>query len=468
MNNDPNNQDTTPLPENPFQQPAPQQPAQPAFQQPVADPWQQPIQDPVVHPVAPVTSAAPQQFGAQSDFSASSGTAPITDPSAPDAPVYPFAAPPLSTNYSTDVPEAPKPKKKGLLIGGIITAALLILFGGGSALAYNVWYQNPDKVVADALVGAMTASTIAATANIDMKTDDYTLKVQLNGRTTTEATGYLGVKLDYKTEGAEFNVDGEGIFGTGGDLYVKVNDLKELVDKFAEQSGGADFTAFEEIITKIDGNWIKISKEDLGEYSTDYEETQKCVTDYTTSLKNDKAQQKAVTDEIITLYKASQFIVVGDSLGSKSVDGVGSLGYTLDFDYAKTKSFIGGLADTAFGKKLKECDESLDFEKLADGMSSETDDTEKSTSTNELWISRFGHEVTEFNVTGKDDDVEATFNFKPVFNKNEAIEIPKEAIPLSELKADAEKAYNNYYAHSASSLSTGDSIDYTALDMSSL
>ncbi len=466
MNNDPNNQDITPPAEQPLQQPVPQpfiQPRpQPTFQQPAADPWQQPIQDPIQHPAAPVY---PQQFGTQPELTNTPEGAPASDIIAPGTPGFAFnTAPPLSTNYSTDVPEAPKPKKKGLVIAGIISAAILILLGGGSALAYNVWYQNPDKVVADALVNAMTASTVAAKSTIDMKTDDYSVKVEMNARTTTEATGYIGVKVNYKTDDAEFNIDGEGIFGTGGDLYVKVNNLKELMDKFAEEAGGADLTAFDAIIKKVDGNWIKISKEDLGDYSTDYEETQKCIADYTTSLKNDRAQQKAVTDEIVILYKASQFIVVGESLGSKNVDGVGSLGYRLDFDYAKSKSFIGGLADTAFGKKLKECDESLDFEKMADSMTSETDDTEKSNLKNELWISRFGHEVTEFNVSGKEDDVDATFIIKPVFNKNEAIEIPKEAVTLTELKADVEKAYSSFYEQSYGQ----DTSDSTALDMSSL
>jgi hypothetical protein len=39
----------------------------------------------------------------------------------------------------------PKKKLSKGLLAGIIVAGALVLFGGGSVLAYNLWYQNPVR-----------------------------------------------------------------------------------------------------------------------------------------------------------------------------------------------------------------------------------------------------------------------------------------------------------------------------------
>ncbi len=329
------------------------------------------------------------------------------------------------------------------MIAGIVTAALLILLGGGSALAYTLWYQNPDKVVGDALVNAITAETVSGTGNIEIKNDDYTVKMELSGRTTTEATGLLDVKFDYTADDVSYVVNGEGIFGPEGDLFLKLDNPKELTDKLSEQSGGTvDYsTIFSGVIEKIDGNWVKISSKDLEAYSPDFKDTQKCIADYTTSLKNDKALQKTVSREIVNIYTANKFINVTENLGTKDINGASSLGYKLAFDAEKSKAFTGALADSQLGKKLKECDESFDFKAIAEDMSTEKDEVTKT----ELWVSTFAHEITEITVSGDDEAGTGFIKFQPVFNKNEAIAIPENTVTLEELSADIEQAYSEYY-----------------------
>lgn len=383
---------------------------------------------------------------------------------APEIPQTPFNAQPTQTSAPTPNPpavseapisqptpfglgseaqpqataQAPKKKHKGLIIT-IIVVAFLALLATSAALAYNFIYQNPEKVVTDSLMKAITAETIAGNGTVVAKNDTITIKVGIDGGSDGE-NGKLKASLDISSDDREVKLDGEGVFAKNGDLFLKVNNADELVQTLMEGSGSTS-TALDGLIEKVDGQWIKISNDELGTYSETYEKSKKCVDDALGSAQNDKSLNKEISD----LYRANSFIIVKDKLGSKTINGVESLGYEIEGDAAKAKAFISGIKETQLGKKLITCDDSFDFDSLAEGLdSSSVDGTYKV----QLWASRFGHELTELNVNGKNDDTDVSVVFHPIFNKTVEVEIPTDTISLEELQTEITNTLSQLYMQS--------------------
>lgn len=359
-------------------------------------------------------------------------------PQEPQDPVNPVVAP-----VPQQVVTSPKKGKRGLL-WAIVALVIVVLLGGGSALAYNFWYQNPNKVVSDALLHAVTAKTVSMTGTLDMSTKDYKVKLEVSGKNSLEANSQVAVKLHYEAGDVKIDVNGEGVFSAEGDIYVKVNDARELVDSIEKQSGEqVSFKMFDGVINKIDGKWVKIAKSDLGDVNKEYEKTQQCLADVSKQLDKDASFRNAVEKETKEIYTQHPFVKVGDKIGTRTINGEGSLGYKLTGDKQVAKDFAKKFGDSQLGKKFKDCNKDLDFESLVD--TEEKSDSKTKTDV-EIWVSRFGHNITELNIRGTgEDDEKGSIVITPTFNKKEKVEIPSNAIPFSDVKKDTEKAYEDYY-----------------------
>lgn len=370
---------------------------------------------------------------------------------APEVPVTP--TPPVTPGFNpiNPVPASPAPKKsrKGLIIT-LVAAGVVALLVGGSALAYNFWYQNPNKVVTDALVNALAAKTMSATGVVDMKSKDYSMKLELSAKNSLEARSQLAAKVTFSSKDVDITVDGEAIYGTDGDIYLKLKDAAKLAASLEEQSNGQlSLKAFDGIIKKIDNKWVKIGKEDLGDVNKEYEKAQQCVADISKKLDSDSSFRSTVEKETRELYKSHPFIVIDKKLGSKTVNGQGSLGYSLDGSTKEAKAFVSGFGKTELGKKFTECNKDINFEDIAKSFE-EQESKSNGTATAELWVSRFGHTITEFNIKGEDDGTKTSMVFNPQFNKNDKVEVPSDFVPFSELKKDIENLFGGYSPYEAS------------------
>lgn len=390
-----------------------------------------------VAPVAPEPTAVPVQSQQAPQFGQ---PAPTPTP----APAPAFGQPPVQPT------EPKKSKKKWFIIGGII-AFVLILLGAGSALAYNVWYQNPDKVLSDAVSNALRAKTATYTGSLDFtqtgsaSVSKFTLTV--DGKNTSNATE-VDVTFDFEYDDTDYSLSGAGLFDADANLYFKVNDVRSTIDKFSD--GEELPEAFDAIITKIDGNWIKVSADDLKEFDEDYAETQTCTKDALAKLENNSD----ATRELVDLYKAHTFIVVAEELGVQD----GSLGYVIEGDEEKAKSFVRGLNDTTIFKELKACDDTFEIDE--DDLFSDSSDSGTADGRVELWVSRWSHQFTKVFVTSTNDGATVELLLEPVFDAEVTVTPPSDAVPLSELQQDIEDATESFY----SSYYDYDTYDYSYED----
>jgi len=316
-----------------------------------------------------------------------------------------------------------KPKrKKGLLIGLLVTIFVVVI-GGGSALAYQFWYQSPNKVVTDALIGAVTAKSVSYTGNMTVDGDTTKSVIEVTGQ-QLGANGNMDAKLTMTSGGKNYVMNGSAIIDEPGDLYFKVENLTNLSPIYKALIGGS--SVVDKLVAKINGNWIKISSPDLSGISSSAAKVKTCINNTVNKFKGDKA---ALT-EISNLYQKHSFIIVDKQLGTKD----GNLGYSVKIDSVASKAFAIGLEDTTIYKQLNGCDNTFT-------INPDTFFNQKSTSasntTTEVWVSTLGHEFKKVTMLEKTDQT-STVNttITTTFNQAKSVKAPSSSVSLSKLSTD--------------------------------
>ncbi len=325
-------------------------------------------------------------------------------------------------------PVVVKTKKPIMIV--IIIATILAAIVAGSSLVYGLWYQNPEKVVTDALVNAATAksSTYVGTMNInnaDAKTVLGITAKQSGSSRSIDAT------FDETASGKTFSLGGSAIVNSSGDLFIKLEKLAAIYASFKDQLSmyvsSAQSASIDQIIAKVDGNWIKISSSDLKEYSQAAATAQTCTNDALNKFQNDKTG----ISEMTNLYAKNPFIVIDKKLGAKD----GSIGYSLKSNTTALKAFAESLKTTKIYTTLHACDNSFTI----DTSSIKTDQGATDNSALELWISSWSHQITAINFSDTSSDGTATsMTIKPTYNQTVNIVSPTSSITLTQLKSDIE------------------------------
>lgn len=356
----------------------------------------------------------------------------------PAAPIAPGTV--FGSGGPSFVDTKPKRSKKPLVLG--ILGALVVVVAG-LVLSYFLWYQNPDKVVADGFVHMVEAQQSTETGSVVLTASGTSVTVDFNGGTSAgNASGDATIKIKAGSgamEGLDVNAKGSVVTMKNGDVYFKVSDLQQTISAFVDEILDAQFTQmgisglsgaqreqvkqeamkeFQPIIDQLDNQWIRISASDLnGENS----KTQQCLTDAFNMLETDKNASNELTD----VYKKNKFVTVEKKFGSKN----GSLGYQLKFDKDTAKKFVDQAGDTKFGKTIEKCDTSSSATKsLSDGIDSLANTFSSSTTT--VWVGRFDHQITDVSFDGKaksSSDPDVQFSLKPDFSKGPSIAAPKNA-----------------------------------------
>lgn len=357
-----------------------------------------------------------------------------------------FASPAVGEQPATETPapmmasqaqpKAPNKKKK-FIIGGIIAGAVLLL-GGGMYAAYALWYQNPEKVLTDAVSNVIRAKTATYSGTLAMDTKDVKVRVVFDGKQASELNGEGNAKITLTSQGKDFVVNGSALVDKDGNLFFKVGNLKTILDDVLKQSGMTS-SPFDELVAKIDNKWIRVSADDLAEYDKDAGKAQACLTDTMKKIQNDKA----VHDSLVKAYENNKFVVIDSSLPGRTINGVDSMGYKLSLNNEAAKKFAEAVNEMQFMKDLQKCDSSFESFKLdASDMKSTTGTT--STEAVEVSVSRWSHEFTQLKVTGKDDDASGEFILEPIFGKDVTVAAPTDFMTLKELQAEIEKVTQSF------------------------
>jgi len=351
--------------------------------------------------------------------------------------------------------QSPKPKSNKKLLVGVILAAVFVLLGAGSVLAYNMWYQNPQKVLGDAIANSMTATSVNLDAEIKTESKPYTPSL---GNSMYEgappdmfkpSTALLTLKADANYEIAQLDVEyvidtatpsskvsgGAVLDYKNGAYYLKVNEVSKLLEFFfgSSDQAPAEITS---LIKKIDGNWIKFTDEDINEVSgaTTNDNVSSCVQNVVEKVSTDDISKNELTD----IYRKNSILVVTKNLGSKD----GSIGYEIEPSYENTNAFIKAFNTSKFYNDIKKCDDSI---KDVEPMKKSTIEKDASEAKVSVWISRWSHELKKI-TTSSDSEYSASSSTVDVqFNQPLKAEVPKNTIELKTLQDEIEKAQGLFF-----------------------
>lgn len=375
-------------------------------------------------------------------------------------PTQPKASP-SSRVSSTGLSTTPQKSKKKWIIGGSVAAVLALLLGVG-VFAYSS-YQNPDRVLNDALTNILAAKTRPTTAKgtAEYTSEKTTVSVQFNGKEAPDGKTQASADVTIKMEGA-----GPQTIKLSADIaadqkdkivYFKIKGVQQAIDAsvdlMVDQTAGSSMTATQkqemaasykkqlgQIAQKFDNQWIKA---DTSKQASSDGQATTCQQEALDKLSNDKATQS----EIAQVYAKNRFLSIKKQLGSKN----GSFGYELGVDKTKAKAFDGALKDTAFGKKAASCGSST-------GFSTDTSSDSKATTTLNVWIDQWTHKFTAMDVTANmNDDSHGVLKLNSTFGYNSVgqITMPSGAKDINQVTSEIQGSFG---ADSTSSSTSYNSI----------
>ena len=369
----------------------------------------------------------------------------------PVGPTPPIPGQPIPSAFQ----QPPKKKRTGLIVG-IILGALALIAVIAAVLVYFLWYQNPEKVVTDSVVGAMTSRKSITEGKITVKNDDVDVQIALKASNDAPKSSFdttVKVSGDAIGDLGEFQMKLAGAIDDDGTIYLKADGLQKIVDAAVEiymksfdaelesydaTTRAQDKQMFEQqmsslidpIVSKIDGKWLKISSSDF----SDSKEV-KCVMDAMADIQKDSSYMQEVGDA----YREHPFIVLSD----EKVDSRdGAKGYELDLNgmQGKGKDFSNALEDSKIAKKIEDC--STSSSSSYDDSDVDTDDAIENTKVR-IWVDSMSHKLKEIEVTNDTDGTEVTATFKLDIGKSDDIEIPTDADNAKDVFDEIQKDFEN-------------------------
>ena len=326
------------------------------------------------------------------------------------------------------VPMQPKKKKTGLIIG-IVLGVIALITIISAVLVYFLWWQNPEKMVTDAVSNAIMAKKMTADGKIVIDMRDQG-KIELNVKAATElgkSKANIDAKLDVKGVEKNIPLKGDVVLDSDGTIYVKINNFKELygslLEVVMESSSGGNLSrsqietyrdqALEKMSSEIDkmsDTWMKISPDEIG---SEY----KCGINALKKIQSDESARK----ELAQIYQKSSSFTIKDS---KISDRNGGRGFELQGDNGKLSKFNDEFKNSSAGKALGKCGKSNSYK------SSESSSID--TASLKVWVDRSSHELKALELKGDSKKVSAEISFDINMNKSEEIKAPSDAESLKE------------------------------------
>lgn len=333
--------------------------------------------------------------------------------------------------YGNMATSKPKKKKTGLIVG-ITLGVLAIVAIIAALLTYFLWWQNPEKMVTDAVSNAIVAKKAAVNGKIVANMKD-SVKLELNVKANSasdKVKSNIDAKLTVKDIDKSFSFKGDVVVDGDGTVYVKIDNLKDsfseifelMVEEKAAKSGFAlskdqrkeyrdeMLSQLEPVLDKFNGKWMKISSDDLK--NDDY----KCYTEALKKMRSDEGIRK----EIAQLYRKNNFLDIKDT---KLSDRNGGRGFEIKGNRDKFSKFAEQLKDSSVGKDMSKCKK----------IDNETGESSEGGASLKLWASGFSHELKAIEFKGRDNDTTIEASLDIDMNKASEVEIPLDSTNMKEL-----------------------------------
>ena len=335
-------------------------------------------------------------------------------------------APQLQYN---SMPMRPKKKKTGLIIGVVLGVIVLIAIVS-AALVYFLWWQNPEKMVTDAMSSAIMSKKMTANGKVVVDMRDQG-KIELNVKTATDSgksKANIDAKLDIKGVEKNIPLKGDAVLDSDGTIYVKINNFKDLygtlLEMVMESSSGGNLSRSQietyrdqtlrkmsSEIDKMGNTWMKISPDEIG---SEY----RCGINALKKIQSDESVRK----ELVQIYQKNSYFTIKDS---KISDRNGGRGFELQGNNKSNSSkFEEEFKNSSVGKALSKCGKSNSYK------SSESSSID--TASLKVWVDRSSHELKALELKGDSKKASVEISFDIDVNKSEEIKIPSSAESLKE------------------------------------
>lgn len=326
---------------------------------------------------------------------------------------------------------------KKLKIVIVLASIAALLLGGASSYAYMALVQNnPQRVVADALLGVFSGDINVAEGSLKV-TFPGSGSAQLTYDTkVSDAAAKVNAKLSLsgingQTSGAlNGNYSGSVIAASGGDVFFKIGNFRQLV----QQQAGGDreaSVAGEELIPKLENKWIKFA---TGAGDAQSAREQKCLQKAYKEFKQNAQWQRELADS----YARQPFITI-DQQPNQTIKGVKAFHYLLSQDAAKSKAFDNDVKQSSLYKAVAGCGNGLTNNLK---VYSATDTTNASQPTIELWVDRLSHMPLQLRASLSNAQKELLFidSYDFVINMRREedlnISLPKDTLPYEQAAAE--------------------------------
>lgn len=369
--------------------------------------------------------------------------APSPTPAENQAPLVPADEEPIApTPLSSVISSGPQSnKKKWFILGGIGAVIILIV---AAVLVYFLWYQKPEKVLGDAVGQFVTAKNMTFTGSLSTESDSNTLALSYDGAVNGKSSAIdMTAKID--ASGQKFSIP-LSLSGDPQQFYFKLSGLEDLEKQFVTPYltmygvTTAQQAQIDKLVRDIDGQWYKVTSDDLGDDSTSKAKTS-CISNQIEKIRTDSATQK----ELSALYKSHPLFTITKSLGTKD----GSIGYQIrPVSDKDAKPFFEALSKSKFFKDLQKCDSSIKID-LSD-FNDTTKDTDKSTI--QVWVNQWNHQLTGINFDSNDSSSPAKFVFTPKVGEVKSVETPKDAKSINDLKTEIQQLMTSLMGSDTTSL----------------
>ncbi len=369
----------------------------------------------------------------------------------------PTPTPPSSTP-STQFPQpsvmgTPPPKgsrKKIYAITITILVVILVAIGGGAA--YALWYNNPEKVVADAVGNIIKSPSSVSSAVFVSKTKSGD-KLTVNFSTQSnnpKLAGSLDAKINVDTANFKINFGGAGMVTESGDFYFKIDNAKEVVGRLLVTDYGKLYVtsptlrkALENFAAKIDGKWIKVDTQDVASMldSSGYKKERQCYKKALTNFYDKKDQQ----NQVIDAYNKNKFITVNNTNGSENINGVSSKSYDISLNVKKSYDFSDAAKKTDAIKSINKCAMgSTNLESYSRPIPQEIkkSQNEIDRAKLKLWISKWDHNLTGIDALyNGSDGTSNNFTMKTNFKAKPQLKNPQSSLSLTDLQQEINKIF---------------------------